>query len=286
MPGRAGKIARKEDRKRAEQIARSQPDLVEQLNDQVSFLRGSAKVFDRGDQREAKRIAVALRVLVHDTPKSHALLTQLGVQASIDYLDTADPLDLSNMGTTLGFLNLGLKWGSPPRGSYVPRLDDIRTEIGPRWVPFDDWWTRPVSRVPETNLDVSRKDYVLVVANREGGAHVDLFFTPLYEALAKQNAFGWTVGRTTGGVDENLGPLSNNPVLAAVRQIGHEMLRTIDRHLWRLVDARRMGPPMKPSGDFDLMVQGVAVQGVEASAVEQVRTPGHTAEEDRSESTP
>ncbi len=50
-----------------------------QLEEQVAFLRHSAALFDAGADAEAKRIAVVIRVLVHDTPRSHSLLAQLGL---------------------------------------------------------------------------------------------------------------------------------------------------------------------------------------------------------------
>jgi hypothetical protein len=53
-------------------------DLVAHLREQYGFLAVSCELFDQGNEAEAKRIAVAIRTLVHDTPASHSLLEQLG----------------------------------------------------------------------------------------------------------------------------------------------------------------------------------------------------------------
>jgi hypothetical protein len=42
-------------------------ELKEQLSDQMGFLLASAEAFDGGDVSEAKRLAVALRVLLHES---------------------------------------------------------------------------------------------------------------------------------------------------------------------------------------------------------------------------
>ena len=53
---------------------RSTEELEELLHEQLAFLESSAAAFDAGMDGEAKRLAVALRVLLHDTKNSHSLL--------------------------------------------------------------------------------------------------------------------------------------------------------------------------------------------------------------------
>ena len=53
-------------------------ELLAHLWDQIKFLVASSKSYDQGFEGEAKRLAVAIRVLMHDTTQSNALLTQLG----------------------------------------------------------------------------------------------------------------------------------------------------------------------------------------------------------------
>jgi len=46
--------------------------LVGLLNEQLDFLQASCDRFDDGHRHEAKRIALSLRVLLHDTQDSDA----------------------------------------------------------------------------------------------------------------------------------------------------------------------------------------------------------------------
>jgi hypothetical protein len=58
------------------------------LAEQYDYLVASAVRFDEGYHHEWKRLAVALRVLVHDTAKSASLLSQLGIKDALAFLDT------------------------------------------------------------------------------------------------------------------------------------------------------------------------------------------------------
>jgi hypothetical protein len=67
---------------------RDRDELKSLLDEQLDFLRTSADAFDRGVLSEYKRIALVLRVLLHDTSQSRSLLEQLGVKAGLRFLDT------------------------------------------------------------------------------------------------------------------------------------------------------------------------------------------------------
>jgi hypothetical protein len=52
-------------------------EYVEHLKEQIGFLLKSAGDFDEGDISESKRMATAIRTLVHETSTSHAYCEQL-----------------------------------------------------------------------------------------------------------------------------------------------------------------------------------------------------------------
>ena len=56
----------------------SEKELQQHLTDILQALELSSRAFDEGYEGEAKRLAAAIRVLVHDTPNSKSLLGQLG----------------------------------------------------------------------------------------------------------------------------------------------------------------------------------------------------------------
>jgi hypothetical protein len=192
----------------------SSKELQEHLEEQIEFLECSASSYDNGFEGEIKRLAVSVRVLVHDTGKSTSLLTLLG-KKNIDFVDTSIPFDESNKMTHSGLVQMSLG----ARGSKsLPLLDD-----GPfsRAVSFELWWNGIIF-VDKDRNEFSRKDIVLSLANKEGGAHVDNKLDKKYADLRKNNSLGWfdvtTDGKQTPSADQ---------VPATMRQITHETLKTL-----------------------------------------------------------
>ena len=201
-------------------------DLRDRLSVQVRLLKRSAGVFDDGDHAEALNLATRIRVLVHDTRSSTSLLTQLGVLERMEFMDTS-ALSVMNalpatpkegvLKVTVGGLHVTrMSTAGPP--AFVAPLDD-----SDRFAPFTEWWERPaVQDLPGNQF--SRQDLVRAVANNEGGAHVDVAgLDPAYEALARANSIGfvWSRGNEQGAMGD--------PVPVSIRQIAHEVLRSVDR---------------------------------------------------------
>ena len=90
-------------------------------------------------------------------------------------------------------------------------------------VKFDPWWMNIV--YDDEKVACLRKKFVLTLANKEGGAHVDPKLNAAYEHLVTANGLGWTAQTTTGPQ-----PFAGSPVAASVRQITYELLETSARH--------------------------------------------------------
>ncbi len=78
-------------------IQRTLAELQDQLEDQLYFLEVSALAYDQGQDREAKRLATALRVLVYDTDRpsrksrrSRSILAQLNMKSQPFYDSALD----------------------------------------------------------------------------------------------------------------------------------------------------------------------------------------------------
>ncbi|MCZ8324524.1 MAG: SEC-C metal-binding domain-containing protein [Sphingomonadaceae bacterium] len=197
-------------------IVRSADELAELLDEQISFLKASCAAFDSGFVGEIKRLAVSVRVLVHDTKTSTSLLT-LTDRKGIQFFDSADPYDDENLvgHSSLVQIHLG-STGAKPK----PHLDDV---LEPRETNFETWWNGVVLVDAQRN-EFSRRDIVLSLANKDGGAHVDHKIDEAYNNLRKNNAQGWiTVDEAGREV-----PAEDN-VPATMRQIAHELLRTLNR---------------------------------------------------------
>jgi hypothetical protein len=190
------------------------------LQDQLRFLQASADAFDGGFEGgfegEAKRIAVSIRVLVHDTQNSKSLLGQLGRKIR-PFIDTALPITPGNKVAHSGLVVTSIVPGVG--ATYVAFLDDGFAGKGIA-KDFEDWWNATVF-VDSNQRELSRKGLVLAVANKDGGAHVDSSLDAAYADLSRNNSLGWTY--TEGPKSEPMG----GPERAAMRQIGHEVLKSL-----------------------------------------------------------
>jgi uncharacterized protein YecA (UPF0149 family) len=99
----------------------------------------------------------------------------------------------------------------------------------------------------------SRKDIVLSMANKDGGAHVDPELDAKYSKLTREASVAMNVGSfETGEVSR----VVSGSELASVRQIGHEMLKTLKE------DYRTPERARKPDGVKSLSFGGVRIEPV------------------------
>ena len=115
-----------------------------------------------------------------------------------------------------------------PQGTvtYIARASGPPNPDGPlRVVPFEQWWNEVVIKDRGGNT-FTRKDIVLTMANKEGGAHVDPNLNESYANLTRFNAQGWKV--ITGGT---VTVPENSITAASMRQIAHEMLESLKPYL-------------------------------------------------------
>jgi hypothetical protein len=201
----------------------SDKDFKKHLKEQFDFLLRSAKSYDEGYSSEAKRIATTLRVLLHNTKSSESLLTHLG-KRRIKFYNGAEDYD-SGLAPKVKLVSLNLRgegthindahykaqldnW--PPSGNKIKKTE------------FLQWWNQIVIDDLKGNR-FSRRDLVLAVANQDGGAHVDPELDAAYADLTKFNSLGWTL------ISNNCEkPFSIGAELATIRQICHEVLKTLE----------------------------------------------------------
>ena len=215
--GRASR--EKAERRKA---GRTRPNLLALLAENVQFLQASATSYDAGFDAEAKRLAVVLRVLLHDTNSSKSVLGQLGVKDKLRFEDTAEHINPKNLIVSAPGLVI-MKFDPQRGGQYVPPLDEkLPGHIHPP-VPFKPWWNLEILRDQESAA-WSRRSLVLTLANKEGGAHVDPSLTPAYDSLARMNGLDYHSGN-----DDALIPFAGSVIAASVRQIAHEVIRTLEK---------------------------------------------------------
>jgi hypothetical protein len=194
---------------------RTHNELLVELGEQIEFLKRSAESYDNGFDGEAKRLALALRILVHDTKTSHSLLGQL-TRLNGKFIGSAILEEPINKFPYSGLASI-LMVGSESK--YVALLDDVFGHAV--WLPFKEWWTQVIFDDHQgTNL--TRRELILTAVDKDGGAHVDPELDGAYHKLFRGDSLRWQVVKE--GVRSPI-PLAER---AAIRQIAHEMLRTLE----------------------------------------------------------
>ena len=197
----------------------TEDELLTHLREQVDFMIASAVSYDNGFEGEAKRLAVAIRILLYDTSSCTALLTQLR-KMDILFCDSAAAFDPRNLATSNCLTMMKL---SPAGAEYVAPLDNLPPSRNKdKKVSFGRWWNRTPMYKDNAGNIFTRRDLVLAVANKEGGAHIDPKLDQAYVNLSRFNSLGWRA--VISGVDQDF---KNTPVLPSIRQIAHEVLKTL-----------------------------------------------------------
>lgn len=211
----------------------------------MQALELSSRSFDRGFEGEANRLAAAIRVLVHDTSSSKSLLGQLR-QKSIQFYETSIPRNPRTIMTYSGLTAMNL---TTEGAKYVAVLDDLPPDSSPRRVSFNEWWNKVIF-VDRKGNETSRKNLILAVANKDGGAHVDPVLDEKYADLSRRNSLGWRFSSPRGNFS------LEGPEKAAIRQITHEILKSLNPAM----------PMMKPK-ITGVLVGGASVFVEETQAV-------------------
>ena len=237
----------------ANKAPRTLSTLEAQLDRQLGYLQRSCSMFDAGLEDEGQRIAVTLRTLLHDTRKSVSLLMQMSIKDSLQFVDTGlyrDQLDRSlrdwvareqpgniisgftpgEAGLVVAGLNTaGLPaWVAPLATPHLPPKHPAAATVGIK-KPFKPWWTSPLVETSALRY-FSRKNLVLIMANQDGGAHIDPKLDKDYEALTV-DFLGHSMEIGSNLTDKTMGgdipPMRGNVAAASVRQIAFEVLSTI-----------------------------------------------------------
>jgi hypothetical protein len=204
------------------EIARNM-DFLEQLQRQKSFLQRSCEIYDRGDTDEAVRIAVALRVLFHDTQSSTSLLSHLGIKQTTSVLTTLRPGFSKD--SKAGVMTISIPFWLGSDGDRRPPLDCLERN---EFVTVKEWWEQVVMG---SNEMPTRKAVILGAANQDGGAHVDAAPNDVMKELLA--GVGTYQGNQSGVL--RTAKLTNHH-LPLLRQFAHEVLNSPD--VWQSIKSQ------------------------------------------------
>jgi hypothetical protein len=208
-------------------------DLKRDFFEQAGFLRASCISYDSGNIAEAKRIALAMRILLHDNRSSRSLLGQLGIKEKLNYWSVLPALlhDPEARDLFAFFSALIIRFDGSKEPIAEPNLGSALSKCS-----FSEWWNG--LQVKNEDVVLTRRDIVLSVADTDGGAHIDPELKGSYAELVKNNGYGieiHEVDSTTG--DKTIKPLAGQHELMLVRQIANELLNTLLEQSRPLLDA-------------------------------------------------
>lgn len=200
----------------------SSADFEKHFKEQLEFISMSADQYDSGRVSEAKRIASQIRTLVKDgRPKKKSqtvsVLTHLDKKETL-FFDSSQENIEGNLLAYRGLVYLAAS--SEVKAAYKPLLDNYQNKE-PRYIGFEEWWGAVVF-LDLNGVGLSRGKLVTTMCDQDGGAHVDAILDKEYADLSRNNSLGdhYTFG------DNLVGRPMEGAEKAAVRQIGHEILKT------------------------------------------------------------
>ena len=189
----------------------------EQLQTQLRLIENACRGFDADLFEAALHIAVAIRVLIHETSNSHSLLGQLTLRNSVKLLSTFPELKLKNdvpKGVITETITFGV--GIGPFG-FQPPLGNTPKK---HYLSVDAWWNEVIHQFRER---FSRADIILAAANQDGGAHIDP--SPHQKTILLRGSLGTVTTTTNRGTQKRE---LTNPHFSMIRQFGFEILNSPD----------------------------------------------------------
>lgn len=193
-------------------------DYRDHLREQIYFLQSSAKLYDLGTEIEAKRMATHMRVLLYDTQDSSSLLGQMRLKKKMKFISTAQKYDPTNLLSQQCLLSMTV---GPDGGFYNPLFENNNQY---KLVSCREWGYEVVFCDIHRKI-YRRKDLIQLLANMDGGAHIDAEISDDYSGLKENALTGWVV-QTEDGTETGM---KNDPVYASMRQMTFEVLQSIYR---------------------------------------------------------
>lgn len=226
--------------KKAKEAARrrSAAEIAEKFQSQWNALASSCLSYDEGHLWEVERIANAVAIFCNDG-KQFSLMTLADYRKLYpdELLDTAGEINGLNMMPDHPLVGMQL---SPQGATYTNFLDAVPTS---EWISFGRWWSKnTVVRFPQGDKRFSRRDIILNVRNSEGGSHVDPYVAIMTDQLGPGSKGLWT-----SNVAGKLSPMEGTILASSIRQIGHELLRSLQRTGTTLISSGvKYASPLQP----------------------------------------
>jgi hypothetical protein len=194
-------------------VTRSASGYAQLLKDQYTLLKDSVDDFYAGHEVKANDAAVRIRTLVHNTPRSTALLPLIAP----NYME----LSIYHRTKRLTHPRAVFVLQQPVQISSDGKSKFIRDDFtNPDYelVPLERWWTEDYLVIGA--IGSSKRQVVLDLADKDGGAHVDPK-VPFRHAAASEPPLIF-------GLNEHA--VRPNLARSTVAQAGNELLNYLERY--------------------------------------------------------
>ncbi|MDC6118736.1 hypothetical protein PJX95_11800 [Serratia rubidaea] len=191
-------------------------DFKSHLKRQLSFIKRSCDSFDKGYTDEAIRIAVVIRVLLHQTKHSTSLLTHM--QAEDIKLLSSDGTDHPGAIMYQGLVSTTFSNGEI---THQPNLGNFPHSH--KFLTVSEWMNQTV--IVLDSKKITRKKLILSAANQDGGAHVDSKIDHIYNQLSQDGAYFKKV-YLRNGVYLLSADQPGEVHFMSLRQLGYEILNS------------------------------------------------------------
>lgn len=189
---------------------RTHDELIDALKTQIKLLQSHARQYDNGLEESSISMATILRTLLWED----SLLSKIHIRKKMDFLNSAYPYEETNLLTQHGLLALHL---SADGGEYLPHKNNGYNKP----CKYTKWMNEIVLCDGKRNL-FRRKNLIDIVANKDGGAHLDIEIPEDYYNLKENNSMKWM--QMSSGSEK---PLDNDVVYASIRQMTYEILMSL-----------------------------------------------------------
>lgn len=200
-----------------EGIRRAASDLIGKYDLIITRIKRLCADFDSGELIDEAGMALQLRMLFFDLSGGRSVMNQLGVANRQKILSTLPQAITHRTILSTGFL--GIK-GEIGNLSWFAGLDESQGKR--QLLTTERWLEEIVLKTPALSFD--RGKIIRVIADKEGGSHLDPEIDPAYYEFAKNNGLGW-VQIDAHGQEINLG----DPFPHVLRQMCYEVLKTDQR---------------------------------------------------------
>jgi hypothetical protein len=195
------------------------------LEEQRHLLKTAIDGMAAGDLTQALHVAALIRVLVHETGASKPLLGNLRNNylelPILDRIPEAAPSAPPGVQVVTFFCPLSAQMKAP-EGTI-----SLITELNPKehaLSTLGTWWRNSCMILPGIGR-VDRRELILGLSNKEGGAHVDADISEKYQALMASKFFSVKIN------DKDLGAVNISRLVAG--KAGVELLDCLERNFPR-----------------------------------------------------